>query len=339
MARENPIADDTQIVELNHVLPLPEGAEWLPLTPRRGNFAGLDGRTYSVGAPEKLLDQQKAIGLDLPIDINHSTELKGPLGGDAPAAGWVTDYRVRDGILHGRIEWNERGREALSNRDYRYYSPVYNTHKKTRQVTWVKSIGLTNSPNLPALPALNHQINTGLGPEQGGDMKYPQELLTALSLGETATDAEVVAAIGKLKEAPEPNRQNPGGVDVVPRTDYELALNQAQAAKAALAEREKAEFTAELNSVLDKAQAEGKIAPASRGFYTETIRDKEGLTKFAEVVAAGPGVVEPNAQVPPGAPPEQEAEALSAAEKEVAEAMGYSPAEYRRIVKGEGEGK
>ena len=170
-------------------------------------------------------------------------------------------------------------------------------------------------------------------------MDYPKEVLSALSLGETATDADVVAAIGKLKAAPEPNRQTPGGVDVVPRTDYELALNQAATAKAALAEREKAEFTAELNSVLDKAQAEGKIAPASRGFYAETIRDQDGLKKFAEVVAAGPGVVDPNAQVPAGAPPEQEAGALTAEEQEVAEAMGYSPAEYRKIVKGEGEGK
>lgn len=339
MARENPIADDPEIVELNHVLPLPEGAEWLPLAPRSGGFMGRDGRMFDVGSPEDLMNRQNAMGIDLPVDINHSTELRAAMGEDSPAAGWITGYEVREGVLHGRVEWNQRGREALDAKDYRYYSPVYHTNKRTRKVGYVKSVGLTNTPNLVALPALNHYQPGAADAGQEGNMDYPKEVLSALSLGETATDADVVAAIGKLKEAPEPNRQNPGGVDVVPRTDYELALNQAQAAKAALAEREKAEFTAELNTVLDKAQAEGKIAPASRGFYAETLRDKEALTKFAEVVAAGPGVVEPNTQVPAGAPPEQEAGALTAEEKEVADAMGYSPAEYRQIVKGEGEGK
>ena len=63
-------------------------------------------------------------------------------------AGWKS-LRVRDGAVWGRVEWTERGRDAVAGKSYRFVSPEF-THSADppRQVGELIGASLTNGPNL-----------------------------------------------------------------------------------------------------------------------------------------------------------------------------------------------
>ncbi len=67
---------------------------------------GRNGRQYSFNVEEVLTNFEKN-KLEIPIDINHSTELKAPKGEEAPALAWVKSLEADiDGSIWGNVEWN-----------------------------------------------------------------------------------------------------------------------------------------------------------------------------------------------------------------------------------------
>ena len=90
----------------------------------------------------------------LPIDENHATDLAVPKGEPAPALGWMTNLCTdAAGAIWAQVEWTDRGREALSKKEYRYFSPVFSS-SASGEIHAILRAALTNSPNL-SLPALN----------------------------------------------------------------------------------------------------------------------------------------------------------------------------------------
>src|SRR5688500_14837475 len=57
-------------------------------------------------------------GQDLDIDYDHKAK-------DGTAAGWVRDAEARTDGLYLKIEWTEKAREHIANREYRYFSPEF----------------------------------------------------------------------------------------------------------------------------------------------------------------------------------------------------------------------
>ncbi|MEO0442815.1 MAG: phage protease, partial [Pseudomonadota bacterium] len=137
-----------------------EVPEWLLLLPA-GHFKGLDGRQWTNPDSQAVLNETKRYGLDLPVDIEHATQLKSPEGSYAGAIAWIPleEIEIREGAIWGKVAWNDRGDWMVRGRDYRYYSPVFSFDAKDRVIRLI-SVGLTNRPNLPQLPALNHQQQT-----------------------------------------------------------------------------------------------------------------------------------------------------------------------------------
>ena len=129
--------------------------EWVELIPA-GEVIGRDGRHWINNGPPRIIQAFIASGLDLPVDIEHSTELKAPKGEAAPAFGWVSKLKEIAGAIWGRIEWNEAGRQIVATRQYRYLSPVIKYGRTNGEILALTSVALTNMPNLH-LPALNHQ--------------------------------------------------------------------------------------------------------------------------------------------------------------------------------------
>ena len=126
----------------------------LVLVPASGSFSGIDGRTFINSNPQRIIERWKKTGHDIPVDIEHSTELRGPQGLPAPAVGWISDLVVAEnGGIVGTVSWTEEGRELVSARKYRYFSPAYLVDKATKEIAGIRSIGLTNVPNL-GVPAL-----------------------------------------------------------------------------------------------------------------------------------------------------------------------------------------
>lgn len=110
-----------------------------------GEVIGLDGRGYKIDG-EMLLNEITKAGLHIPLDINH---------GFGEAIGWFDkeSFEVRDDGLYGMLELNPKGQELVSNKSYRYLSPVY-MMGDGGVVIGLDSVGLVNRPNL-----LNNELN------------------------------------------------------------------------------------------------------------------------------------------------------------------------------------
>jgi phage I-like protein len=343
--------------------------EWVQLLPAGPNIVGRDGRHWIFGPDEmaSVLNRFAGNGLELVVDREHATELKGPQGDEAPAAGWVTELADRNGELWGRLDWTERGRNQVESKEYRYLSPVFN-YRKDLRVHSLESAGLTNKPNLH-LTALNRQVETmeddamrkalcqmlGL-PETATDQEIKnavakvqsdlgtatnramsKDLLSALGLGE---DAGADAATAKAKELVEGTALNAQGYSqfaditkLVPRADLDQALNRAETAEQALKDREAAELEDKIEVAVNRAIQDGKIAPASKDFYVASCRKDGGLKEFEDFAKAAPQVIE-DPQLPEK--PEDGGKALNQQQAFIAEQFGNSAEDLAKYAGKEG---
>ena len=160
-------------------------------------------------------------GVDLVVDYEHQT-----LSGDqAPAAGWVKELFLDDGQIKARVEWTDRAKTYLSNKEYRYLSPVITVRKSDNKATGLHSIALTNTPAIEHMEAIVNSLNF-----EGGQntMDFLKELAKLLGLGEDATGEQVMEAIKacveenkSLKESAEAAKQQP------PADDGKVVANKA----------------------------------------------------------------------------------------------------------------
>jgi phage I-like protein len=253
---------------------------WVQLTPPGPAIVGRDGRGWKMTDPAAVaaaFDPTK----EPQIDIEHSSQLQAPNGMPAPAMGWIKEIVVRDHALWGRVDWTVEGAAYVTSRAYRYLSPVLAYDWDTNEIQRIVCAGLTNDPNLE-MAALNAREQET--PEMDA------AVLEALGLNPTATPAQAVLAINKLKDdksvalnaakTPDPEK-------FVPKADHALALNRISAFEADA----KARTEAEIAVVVDKAIADGKVAPASKEYHLASCRAEGGLGRFTAMVAASPALL------------------------------------------------
>jgi phage I-like protein len=123
--------------------------QWVMLIPA-GEFSGRDGRgPFRLADTASVIAATEALGMTagVPIDYDHATDFAAPKGRPAPAAGWIRELQERDGALWGRVEWTPHGAKAITSREYRYISPVFQ-YSPDGGVTRLLRAGLTNNPNL-----------------------------------------------------------------------------------------------------------------------------------------------------------------------------------------------
>nr|WP_321464277.1 phage protease [uncultured Desulfobulbus sp.] len=148
--------EKTTTAALNTTTITPDGDQvpaWVELIPT-GEVIGRDGRHWTNNNPQRIIQAFQNGRVDLPVDIEHSTELKAKQGDPAPAMGWVNELRVMNGAIWGRVDWNRSGHQLITTRQYRYLSPVLVCSKTNGAIVALSSVGLTNRPNLH-LRALN----------------------------------------------------------------------------------------------------------------------------------------------------------------------------------------
>lgn len=282
--------------------------DWVQLTPPGPRLQGRDGRAWDLLDPAFVVAAFNRGGVDLPVDMEHATELKAPKGEPAPAVGWINAMDVREGAVWARVAWTEAGREAVANRAYRYMSPVLMALKSNNQVVAIASAALTNRPNL-ALAALNSQT-----PETPMDPR----LTAALNLADDAEPDAVVAAVNSLVA----QVASPDITRWVPASEYNAALNRAAAAETALGAQAKAQREADITAAVDAAVVAGKITPAVREYYLDACRAEGGLEKFRTFVAAAPTIAPASGLG--AADPAKADTALTADEAKIAAACGVS---------------
>jgi phage I-like protein len=315
--KRNAVAINTmEIPPANGDLP-----DWVPLVPA-GQVIGRDGRQWRNPHPEQVAESFRQLRRDLPIDIEHSTELKGPKGEPAPAVGWVMELEVRAGEIWGRTEWTGDGKALVANRAYRYLSPVIIYDRASGDIVGITSVGLTNQPNL-VLPALNSD-NGGDPPPHTEDTML-KALLAALGLPEDADQETALAKIKELKSemAAAANRaEAPSLEKFVPRADYDAALARATNAEQAMKGIRQEQLEASITMEIEKALQEGKITPATVEYHKAQCRQEGGLERFAEFVKAAPAIG--GASGLDGRQPKDQSTALNSEQAAIAAMFGNS---------------
>lgn len=170
--------------------------EWVHLLPE-GPMTGRDGRRFDLADPAALILAFQSGGVDLPVDYEHQNDMpEARLNGPVPAAGWIKELKLDAGGLWGRVEWTATARELVSNREYRYISPSFLYHPKTKAIVRLKGAGLVHNPNLH-LTALANQ-EAPMPPEETPDLSVIQRLAALLNLAPDATGEDMIAALEAL---------------------------------------------------------------------------------------------------------------------------------------------
>lgn len=302
--------------------------EWVEVLPPGPSVVGRDGRTWTYDPAEVMANTRAhSKGADLPFDYLHATELKAPQGDDAPASGWAREYRVNErGALEARVDWTTKARNSISEREYRYLSPVF-TYDDAGRIHRFSSFGLTNKPNL-----LIKALNAEQKPTTENIPMLAAAIRAALGLPENATEEQAVAAINALKEAEKTalNSEKPPSLRLfVPRDDYNALEQRAQNAEQALAQRDKTDLETAINSEIEVALKAGKITPATKAYHVAACQEKGGLERFRDFVKAAPSVTEPvldDRQI------DTTKTALNAEQQQAAQMLGMSEAEYLKDV-------
>ncbi|WP_295430042.1 phage protease [uncultured Thiodictyon sp.] len=179
--------------------------DWLLLAPA-GVIVGRDGRTFSNPAPASVVARFLANRADLPLDTEHATHIRAPVGLDAPAAGWITALEARHGEIWGRVSWTAAGAESVRTRAYRYYSPAYHLNQ-SQEVASIASVGLTNKPNL-YVTAMN----------RGAFPSAPAPALTAEASRIAAAFGNTLEALARYSQSPAAlHREREGTTDEADR--------------------------------------------------------------------------------------------------------------------------
>lgn len=186
----------------------PDGSApvWVHLLPE-GRMTGRNGRVFDLADPGALVLAFQSSGIDLPIDYEHQNDVpEAKLRGPVPAAGWIKELKVDAGGLWGRVEWTASAAEMIGRKEYRFLSPSFLHHPKTRQIVRLKGAGLVHNSNLH-LTALASQ-EPDMTSETPAAPHLMQLLVRMLGLAPAATEDDVLAALVatlKPKDAGQPD--------------------------------------------------------------------------------------------------------------------------------------
>lgn len=146
----------------------------------------------------KMQEEFKGRSIDKVIDYEHQTLEKT----QAPAGGWIKKLLLKSDGIYARVEWTQKAKEYIANREYRYLSPVILIRKSDRKAVLLHSVALTNSPAIDGMEAIINSLkDTNM--KGAENMDVLKEIAKALGLTEVATLEEVLNAIKNIKSQQE----------------------------------------------------------------------------------------------------------------------------------------
>jgi phage I-like protein len=97
-------------------------------------------------AAKAVLKDYQEQGNELCLDYDHKAVDPDARAGDGRAAGWFHLEVRDDGLWAVNVRWTPPAREALANREWRYFSPAFMADAKTKRVVALINVALTNIP-------------------------------------------------------------------------------------------------------------------------------------------------------------------------------------------------
>lgn len=245
---------------------------------------------------------------DMVVDYEHQTLA----GTEAPAAGWIKKLinKGKEGIW-ASVEWTERAKKYLANKEYRYLSPVFLKRVSDNKVMKLINVALTNQPNIDGMVPLVNKLSVD-GQQSATKQKEVssmKELLKLLGLTGEATEEQAIVAVNKLladKKALENKTAivvNKGVLDALGlkegATEAEITGTiMAMKQSYSTVEQLTSELTVIKNKMSEKEAAEavenamqsGKITPAQKDWATDYA--KRDLAGFQVFVSKAPVIVQ-----------------------------------------------
>jgi hypothetical protein len=154
-------------------------------------------------------------GVDLSIDYDHSSVKTG----SSEAAGWIKQVKFEGGVLKGLVEFTSDAVKKIKSKAFRYFSPEFVDKWIDASGREYKNVlfggGLTNRPFLKNLLPINlSELSFGTEPTQVEEVEVdPKQLRASIGLAENATEADVTARLGLIKQLSE---AFPGGPPTPP---------------------------------------------------------------------------------------------------------------------------
>ncbi len=188
-----------------------DGLTLIQFTPA-GEFLPGDGRKLDVpswridaASAQGVIARHAALTQPVVIDYEHQTLHKEKNGQPAPAAGWLKELRWVEGQgLFGAVELTANARAAVDDREYLYFSPVFEYSKTDGTVLAVHMGALTNNPGihgmqpLSLLAAATAAFLPATHPQEQSVNPLLKALLAGLGLPETTTEDVAIAALTAL---------------------------------------------------------------------------------------------------------------------------------------------
>lgn len=269
---------------------------------------------------------------DLVVDYDHQTLS----GGKAPAAGWITALSKGAEGLVAEVSWTPAGRGHLSQREYRYHSPVLafgaGCHPKS-----LHSVALTNHPafhGYPSLVADDLPDDSGNKPQEKKRMnEHLKKLAEAIGLPVAFDDADEKAdekAAQAIREKVEAERK--ALADFLALHDCRTLDDVTGKVKGMVPASEKAELEGRLNAIeadkaVEKAFADRKLVEAQREWAVAYA--KADLKAFGDFVAKAP-VVTPLNDAPFKKKEEKQECRFDDEELAIMSRMGLSPEDFKK---------
>ncbi|UVK45361.1 phage protease [Mesorhizobium sp. AR07] len=359
-----------------------DGEKWVQLVPA-GTFSGRNGQgpwtTGDKASMETIVanTRQLAGSTEPVIDYDHQAVFAAVpgVGGRAPAAGWIKEFKVRDDGIWGRVKWTASAASAIKAEEYRYLSPVFFHEKTTGRVLAIRMAGLTNTPNLDLVAVaasaffpLNNQtgdsmdkilaaLNLAKGTNEDGVVAAINAHLTsstaiarAAGLTETAKPEEILAAVNSIVTDRTKFAQAAGLAATAKADEIVTAVQSAIAGKVDPTKFVPIAAVTELQTRLNKLEstvgddkAEEAVNSAMKaGKLIPALKEwglslfKADPTKFETFVGSAPVLTDPQLKTPKKG---ETAEALDEAQLAICSALGISPAEYRKTIAAEQEAR
>ena len=130
----------------------PEYIRVLPLgyvSSEKGDFL-VDNESFRM-----MKEHMEHRAIDILIDYEHQT-LRDV---QAPAGGWIKELVLKSNGIFAKVEWTERARDYLQNREYRYLSPVVMVRKDDHKASQLHSVALTNTPAINCMITIVNSEN------------------------------------------------------------------------------------------------------------------------------------------------------------------------------------
>jgi phage I-like protein len=196
---------------------------------------------------------------------------------ELPAVGWVTEVEQRDDGLWGKVEWNERGRTALTEKEFKFFSPEMcrdyedpETHQFYRNV--VTGGALTKSPYFKELQSIvfsDKNLQTKFNEKQ--TMSKTLEEILAIEDIATLTDEDKAV----LKESADKLNDDQ-------KVKYTAIIDAPADGEA---ETEEAKVAREAKEAEEKAAADKAAADAAAAGGEQALSEKKMVTINASELA------------------------------------------------------